>query len=173
MKTSPPMDVLWFRLPKAGGDMEAAPGLWAVRAGGILWCSTASTTGRSATYFPRAVPAGQAGRDRGDAARHPGGRAGVAERVETLTDWQQLTLLSVESSRLPAVAQAGAAADRRRGARDVAGRRRRHQLRHSGRGRRGQPAGRAAAEGRLAERIWPRCSASASFPPASSRDSKR
>jgi hypothetical protein len=54
VKTSPPMDVLWFKLPKLGADMEAGSGLMAPSAeGAFLWCSIASTTGRWDSSFPK------------------------------------------------------------------------------------------------------------------------
>ena len=50
--TSPPLDVLWFKLPKEEHDAEEG---WVARfgAGRVAILSTASTIGKPATYSPR------------------------------------------------------------------------------------------------------------------------
>ena len=74
-------------------------------------------------------------------------RRSMHDRVQELSSWDDVKLLTVQGRPLAAMAPAGAAVHRRRRACDVAGRRRRHQPRRPGRGRGGQPAGRAAARG--------------------------
>ena len=69
------------------------------------------------------------------------------ERVDELRDWDEVKLLTVRVDRLAPLVPAGPALHRRRGARDVAGRRRRDQPRDPGRRRGRQPPGRAAARG--------------------------
>ena len=53
IKTSPPMDILWFRLPHLPGDEHSDRVMAGLEKGGFWQCSTESTTGRSATYSPR------------------------------------------------------------------------------------------------------------------------
>ena len=53
LKTSPPMDVLWFKLPKLGADLDAGSGLLGSIAGRILVVLDASITGRQGSSFPR------------------------------------------------------------------------------------------------------------------------
>ena len=72
----------------------------------------------------------------------------LRDRVGELKSLDDIKLLTVAIDRLRAVAPAGPALHRRCRACDVAGRRRRHQSRGSGRGRRGQYPGRAAARRR-------------------------
>ena len=101
VKTSPPMDVLWFKLPKIGADMDTGSGLLgSIRAGRILVVLDRFDHWQAGFVFPK----GQYQQVKAtgvDAMR----RAIVeleprfAEHVETLRDWQQFTLLSVESSR--------------------------------------------------------------------------
>jgi 2-polyprenyl-6-methoxyphenol hydroxylase-like FAD-dependent oxidoreductase len=100
VKTAPPMDVVWFRLPRRpdeGGDTGAIhvhaghfavllerPGEWqvgyAVLKGG----------------FPQLRAAGIETLQRSLAAMVPW----LADRVELLKDWKQMSVLAVESSRL-------------------------------------------------------------------------
>jgi len=97
--TSPPMDVLWFRLPRRDGDPDTAfgqagPGHLAIFIRrGDYW---------QAGYI---IPKGSAERIR--AAGLPEFRAALAriapwaaDRVDTLTGWDKVSLLVVESNRL-------------------------------------------------------------------------
>ena len=111
VKTSPPMDVLWFKLPKLGADIDAGSGLMGSLSGGrILVVLDRSDHWQVAFVFPK----GQYQQVR--AAGIEAMRQAIvqleprfAEHVETLTDWQQVTLLSVESSRCPRWQSAGPA----------------------------------------------------------------
>jgi 2-polyprenyl-6-methoxyphenol hydroxylase-like FAD-dependent oxidoreductase len=100
VKTSPPMDVLWFKLPREEGDPEGAMGrvgrghiailldryeYW--QAGYVITKGT----------FPQLRQEGIGALRRSFAQLIPE----FADRVEHLKDWKQVSLLSVESSRCP------------------------------------------------------------------------
>ena len=100
VKTSPPIDVLWFRLSRRSGDPLESLG--ARRGGGLF-----------ALFIDRfdywqmgaVIPKGgyRELRARGlGAFREALARAvpGIADRVDELHEWQQISVLSVESSRL-------------------------------------------------------------------------
>jgi 2-polyprenyl-6-methoxyphenol hydroxylase-like FAD-dependent oxidoreductase len=101
IRSAPPMDVVWFRLPRHDGDQGIEGGLYV---GG----------GRFAVVFDRG-PEWQVGFVilKGNFAQVKQGgieaiQQGVAQlvpwlagRVSHLSDWRQTTLLSVESNRLP------------------------------------------------------------------------
>ena len=100
VKTSPPMDVLWFKLPREKDDPEGAMGrvgrghiailldryeYW--QAGYVITKGT----------FPDLRQEGIGALRRSFAELVPE----FADRVEHLEDWKQVSLLSVESSRCP------------------------------------------------------------------------
>ncbi len=103
VKTSAPMDVLWFRLPKLAGEPEISGGAF----GGIGRGRIFVLLGRNEYWQAGLVfPKGQYQQ------LHAKGIGAVREQIreidprfakhaEALTDWQQLSLLSVESSRCP------------------------------------------------------------------------
>jgi 2-polyprenyl-6-methoxyphenol hydroxylase-like FAD-dependent oxidoreductase len=104
VKTSSPMDVLWFRLPHIPGDLPEAEGrvLGGIGAGRILAVFDRFDYWQVAFVFPK----GQYQNLRADGieafrraivAIEPS----LAEHVKTITDWHQCSLLSVESSRCP------------------------------------------------------------------------
>jgi 2-polyprenyl-6-methoxyphenol hydroxylase-like FAD-dependent oxidoreductase len=103
IKTSPPMDVLWFKLPKLGADIDAGSGLMgSFRAARILVVLDRFDHWQVAFVFPK----GQYQQVK--AAGIEQMRQAIVEleprfarHVETLQEWHQLTLLSVESSRCP------------------------------------------------------------------------
>ena len=68
----------------------------------------------------------------------------LGDRIDALTDPNQLTLLPIRITRVEPLERAGPAADRRRRARHLAGRGQRHQLRDRRRRRGREPARRAA-----------------------------
>jgi 2-polyprenyl-6-methoxyphenol hydroxylase-like FAD-dependent oxidoreductase len=109
VKTSPPMDVLWFKLPKLGADVVAGTGLMgSFRGGRILVVLERFDHWQVAFVFPK----GQYQQVRAagvEAMRHAivELEPRFAEHVKTLQDWQQLTLLSVESSYCPRWHQPG------------------------------------------------------------------
>src|ERR687886_1040767 len=100
IKTSPPMDVLWFRLPRKEGDPEGAMGRLSRGHIAILldrfdyW--QAGYVISKGTY-PELRAAGI------EAFRRSFGELipEFAARLEHLEDWRQASLLSVESSRCP------------------------------------------------------------------------
>jgi 2-polyprenyl-6-methoxyphenol hydroxylase-like FAD-dependent oxidoreductase len=100
IKTSPPMDVLWFKLPREDGDPEGAMGRFGRgHIGGLLdrfdyW--QAAYVIPKGTY-PELRAAGIETLRRNFAELVPV----FADRVEHLQDWRQVSLLSVESSRCP------------------------------------------------------------------------
>ena len=103
IKTSPPMDILWFRLPKLPGEPEITGGLFGgIGRGRILVMLERTDYWQAGLVFPK-----------GEYQElHAKGAEAVrqsiteieprfARHAEYLTDWHQLTLLSVESSRCP------------------------------------------------------------------------
>ena len=109
VKTSPPMDVLWFKLPKLGGDKDAGSGLMgSFRGGRILVVLDRNDHWQVAFVFPKGQyqqvrATGLDAMKQAIVALEPS----FAEHVQTLHDWQQLMLLSVESSRCPRWHQPG------------------------------------------------------------------
>ena len=103
VKTAPPMDVLWFRLPKLPHDMEIPGGLLGgIGPGSILIVLDRADYWQAGLVFLK-------GRYQ---ELHAQGIAAIcrtiveieprlARNVESLTDWHQLSLLSVESSLCP------------------------------------------------------------------------
>jgi 2-polyprenyl-6-methoxyphenol hydroxylase-like FAD-dependent oxidoreductase len=101
MKTSPPMDVLWFRLPKLPGEPEVAGGAFGgIGRGRIFIVLERNEYWQAGLVFPK----GQYQQLRAQGVEAV--RQSLAEveprfarHAESLTDWRQFTLLSVESSR--------------------------------------------------------------------------
>ena len=101
VKTAPPMDVLWFRLPKLPGEPQIVGGAFGgLGHGRIFIMLERDTYWQSGLVFPK----GQYQRLRAEGVEAV--RQSIVEieprlsrHAEALTDWQQLTLLSVESSR--------------------------------------------------------------------------
>jgi 2-polyprenyl-6-methoxyphenol hydroxylase-like FAD-dependent oxidoreductase len=103
IKTSPPMDVLWFRLPKLPGEPEITGGLFGGFGRGQIFIMLERTDyWQAGLVFPKGQY--QELRAKGvEAVRQSiiEIEPRFARHTESLTDWQQLTLLSVESSRCP------------------------------------------------------------------------
>jgi 2-polyprenyl-6-methoxyphenol hydroxylase-like FAD-dependent oxidoreductase len=103
IKTSPPMDVLWFRLPKLPDEPEIVGGAFGGIGGGrIFILLERNEYWQAAMVFPKGQyhqlhSAGVEAVRKSIAAIEPR----FAPHAESLTDWHQLTLLSVESSRCP------------------------------------------------------------------------
>ncbi len=103
IKTAPPMDVLWFRLPKVPGEPEVTGGAFGgIGRGRIFIMLERNDYWQAGLVFPKGQY--QALRAQGVEAI----RKSLAEteprfarHAESLTDWGQLSLLSVESSRCP------------------------------------------------------------------------
>jgi 2-polyprenyl-6-methoxyphenol hydroxylase-like FAD-dependent oxidoreductase len=100
-KTSPPMDVLWFRLPKLPGEAEATGGAFGgIGRGRIFVLLERNDYWQAGLVFPKGQY--QDLRAKGvEAVRQSLAEAEprFARHAEALTDWHQFTLLSVESSR--------------------------------------------------------------------------
>ena len=100
VKTSPPMDVLWFKLPREEDDPEGAMGRVGRGHIAILldryehWQAGYVITKGT---FPQLRQEGIGALRRSFAQLIPE----FADRVEHLKDWKQVSLLSVESSRCP------------------------------------------------------------------------
>ena len=100
LKTSPPMDVLWFRLPREAGDAEGLVGRFGR---GRIAVMLDRDDHWQAGYvipkgtFPELRHEGVAELKRRFADLIPE----YADRLEGLTDWRKVSLLSVESSRCP------------------------------------------------------------------------
>jgi 2-polyprenyl-6-methoxyphenol hydroxylase-like FAD-dependent oxidoreductase len=101
IKTSPPMDVLWFRLPHLTQGMELpGGGLGGIGRGRILVVLDRGDYWQTGLVFPKG---------RYQELKSQGVEAirkiiveiepRLAKHVESLTDWHQFSLLSVESSR--------------------------------------------------------------------------
>src|SRR2546426_4448629 len=103
IKTSPPMDILWFRLPKLPGEPEITGGLFGgIGRGRILVMLERTDHWQAGLVFPKGQY--QELRAKGvEAVRQSITEIEphFARHAEYLTDWHQLTLLSVESSRCP------------------------------------------------------------------------
>jgi 2-polyprenyl-6-methoxyphenol hydroxylase-like FAD-dependent oxidoreductase len=103
IKTSPPMDVLWFRLPKLPGEPEIVGGAFGGIGGGrIFILLERNDYWQAALVFPKGQyqqlhTAGVESVRTSIAQIEPR----FAPHAQSLTDWHQLTLLSVESSRCP------------------------------------------------------------------------
>ena len=160
-----PMDVLWFRLPPAAGRRRGCR-------------RAARRRPHPHRHRPRRLLAVRARRAE-ERPRRPSSRRAcptfretvarlappLRDRVDEIGTWDDVRTLTVQIDRLRRWYADGRAAHRRRGARDVAGRRRRHQPRHPGRGGDRPDAGRAAGR-RHGDRRRP---APGAAPPASSR----
>jgi len=102
-KTSPPMDVLWFRLPKLEGEPQISGGAFGgLGRGRILILLERNDYWQGGLVFPKGHYQ----------ELHALGVEAVRQQIreidprfarhaEALTDWRQVSLLSVESSRCP------------------------------------------------------------------------
>ena len=103
IKTSPPMDILWFRLPKLPGEPEITGGLFGgIGRGRIFVMLERTDHWQAGLVFPKGQY--QELRAKGvEAVRQTIAEIEphFARHAEYLTDWHQLSLLSVESSRCP------------------------------------------------------------------------
>ncbi len=101
IKTSPPMDVLWFRLPRLAEDPQVPGGAAGGLRRGHLFAVLDRFDYWQAAYviakgdYPGVRAQGLEALRRSIAEIEPR----FAKHVEHLTDWHQLSLLSVESSR--------------------------------------------------------------------------
>jgi 2-polyprenyl-6-methoxyphenol hydroxylase-like FAD-dependent oxidoreductase len=103
IKTAPPMDVLWFRLPKLAGEPEITGGAFGgIGQGRIFVLLERNDHWQAGLVFPKGQY--QALRTQGvEAIRRSltETEPRFAKHAEALTDWNQLNLLSVESNRCP------------------------------------------------------------------------
>jgi 2-polyprenyl-6-methoxyphenol hydroxylase-like FAD-dependent oxidoreductase len=103
IKTAPPMDVLWFRLPKIPGEPEVVGGAFGgIGRGRIFIVLERDSYWQAGLVFPKGFY--QELRAQGvEAVRESliETEPRFSRHAESLTDWQQFTLLSVESSRCP------------------------------------------------------------------------
>lgn len=100
IKTSPPMDVMWFNLPRTQPDAEGLMGR--IGKGYILVMLDRAETWQIGYVMPKGSyqqvhAAGMAGLRQKIVDVAPE----LADRVDLLQDWKQVSLLSVESSRCP------------------------------------------------------------------------
>ncbi len=101
IKTSPPMDILWFRLPKLPGEPEITGGLFGgIGRGRIFVMLERTDHWQAGLVFPkgqyqdlRAQGVEAVRRTIAEIEPH------FARHAEYLTDWHQLSLLSVESTK--------------------------------------------------------------------------
>ena len=103
IKTAPPMDVLWFRLPKIPGEPEVVGGAFGgIGRGRIFIVLERDSYWQAGLVFPKGRY--QELRAHGvEAVRRSliETEPRFSKHAESLTNWQQFTLLSVESSRCP------------------------------------------------------------------------
>jgi 2-polyprenyl-6-methoxyphenol hydroxylase-like FAD-dependent oxidoreductase len=103
VKNSPPMDVLWFRLPKLPGEPEISSGAFGAIGGGrIFVLLERNDYWQGGFVFPKGMY--QELRAQGvEVVRRQISEIAprFVKHADALTDWSQLTLLSVESSRCP------------------------------------------------------------------------
>lgn len=103
IKTAPPMDVLWFRLPKLPGEPAVTGGAFGGIGGGrIFIVLERHDYWQAGLVFPKGQY--QLLRAQGVEAIRKSlveTEPRFAKHAESLTNWQQFTLLSVESSRCP------------------------------------------------------------------------
>ena len=102
VKTSPPMDIMWFRLPRLAGDESSDRVLGGFGGGRVLVVFDRVEYWQVAYVFPKGryqavIAAGLDEFRRSIVELEPQ----FAEHVKTLTEWHQCALLSVESSRCP------------------------------------------------------------------------
>ena len=104
VKTSAPMDILWFRLPHVEGDVPEGQGrvLGGFAGGRMLVVFDRLDYWQVGYVFPKGSyqqlrAAGLEALRRSIAEIEPH----LAQHVDSLTDWHQCSLLSVESSRCP------------------------------------------------------------------------
>jgi 2-polyprenyl-6-methoxyphenol hydroxylase-like FAD-dependent oxidoreductase len=99
-KSAPPIDVLWFRLPRRPGDPQELP-LFAAGPGHLLVVLSRTSDFQLGYVIPKGTFASQKVEGletlRSNIARM---QPILADRVSTLTDWKQIAVLSVESSRV-------------------------------------------------------------------------
>jgi 2-polyprenyl-6-methoxyphenol hydroxylase-like FAD-dependent oxidoreductase len=101
IRTSPPMDVLWFRLPRLPEDPEASGGAIGAVGKGHMFLVLDRFDYWQAAYvivkgsYQEVRAAGIEALRRSIAEMEPR----MAKHLEYLTDWRQLSVLSVESSR--------------------------------------------------------------------------
>jgi 2-polyprenyl-6-methoxyphenol hydroxylase-like FAD-dependent oxidoreductase len=103
VKASPPIDVLWFRLPRLAGELEATTGLLGrFSSGYVLAVLDRGDYWQIGFVFRKGQY--QKLREAGiEAFRRTVARIepGFERHLEHITDWHELSLLSVESSRCP------------------------------------------------------------------------
>lgn len=99
VKTSPPMDILWFRVPRLAEDPDGGMAfiggghmLVMLNRGGQWQCANVILKGSSSQV--RAAGLEALRRDLAEVAPT------YAERFQSLNDWKQVSMLSVESSRV-------------------------------------------------------------------------
>ena len=148
VKTSPPMDVLWFRLPRYPADAATGSVTFRVQTGGLLIVFDRSDCWQVAYLFAkgsyrRLREAGLEALRTSVAELAPE----FADRVEVLDDWKQVAVLSVESGFVKRWYRPGLLLIGGRRPHHVTGGRSRYQSRHPGRRRRRQ-CPRGAAGGR-------------------------
>ena len=100
LKTSPPMDVLWFRLPRRDGDPEGVLGRFG---GGTAVVMLDRLEEWQVGYVILKGSYRQVRADGLEALRRKLSEIVplLADRVEHLKEWKQVAMLSVESSRVP------------------------------------------------------------------------
>jgi 2-polyprenyl-6-methoxyphenol hydroxylase-like FAD-dependent oxidoreductase len=100
IKTSPSMDVLWFRLPRETGDPEQSSGR--ISDGHILIMLNRNESWQMGYVIPK----GGYQQIRAAGLEHLRQAIGemlpeFADRLNTIQEWKQVSVLSVESNRLP------------------------------------------------------------------------
>lgn len=100
IKTSPPMDVLWFRLPRRPDESEVAIARFSSGQIGILL--DRGEQWQVAYVIPKGAYRDLHAAGLDQLRKHFAGvRPEVSDRLDYLEEWNQISVLSVESDRLP------------------------------------------------------------------------
>ena len=99
-KGSPPMDILWFRLPRKPGDPQELP-LFSVGPGHLLVVLSRPADFQLGYVIPKGTFPSRKSEGLETLRSHIVRLQPIfADRVSTLTDWKEIAVLSVESSRV-------------------------------------------------------------------------
>lgn len=101
VKSSPPMDVLWFRVPRLPGDPDESSGKLEIGQGHLLVRLDRGDEWQLGYTIPKggyqAIKAAGLEQLRAEIGKL---LPTFADRMQTITEWKQIAVLSVESSRL-------------------------------------------------------------------------
>lgn len=101
IKTSAPMDVLWFRLPRKSGDMDLSTGGFFITTGHLIVVINRGEEWQLGYIITKGTYKEQHERGLEEIRKHIGLLVPfLADRVQELKSWEQIAVLAVESNRL-------------------------------------------------------------------------